>query len=169
MTDEWSDDAYQVLRAGDYTIFPYVPDAGHRRLIELAHADPAVTAIPLTTEEEGVALCAGADLGGARAALLVQSSGVGNLVNALSLIAHCRFPLLALVTMRGDFGEQNPWQYAMGRATEPVLAAMGVDTVRVDRPDDVEPTLTAATGAVARAGRAVAVLLTQRLIPPKEF
>ena len=84
-----------------------MPDAGHKVLIDRSLADNDVHSIPLTTEEEGVALAAGADLGGQRAVLLMQSSGVGNCVNLLSLIAGCRFPLLTLVSMRGDFRAGN--------------------------------------------------------------
>jgi sulfopyruvate decarboxylase TPP-binding subunit len=101
--------------------------------------------------------------------LLMQSSGVGNTINMLSLIQHCAFPFLTLVTLRGDFGEQNPWQYAMGRAVEPVLEALGVITLRAEREDDVVPTVQAAIGMVHPGGRAVAVLLTQRLLGAKKF
>ena len=165
----WSQPAYSLLREAGYTQFCYVPDSGHRDLIELAHADPGATAIPLTTEEEGVAVVAGADLGGARGVLLMQSSGVGNTINMLSLVQHCAFPFLTLVTLRGDFGEQNPWQYAMGQAVEPVLAAMGVITLRAERADDVLPTVENAIGMCHPGGRAVAVLLTQRLLGAKKF
>jgi sulfopyruvate decarboxylase alpha subunit len=165
----WAQPAYRALREAGYTQFCYVPDSGHADLIELAHADPGVIAIPLTTEEEGVGVVAGADLGGARGVLLMQSSGVGNTINTLSLIQHCAFPFLTLVTLRGDFGEQNPWQYAMGQAAEPVLQAMGLITLRVDRPDDVVETVENAIGMVYPGGRAVAVLLTQRLLGAKKF
>ena len=101
-----------------------MPDAGHSILIDRSLADPDVHSIALTTEEEGVALIAGADLGGARGVLLMQSSGVGNCINMLSLIKGGRFPFLTLVSMRGDFGEGNPWQFPMGQATQPVLEAM---------------------------------------------
>jgi sulfopyruvate decarboxylase TPP-binding subunit len=113
----WQNDLYELLRANDVTEFAYVPDAGHRILIDRSLADPDVHSIALTTEEEGVALAAGADLGGRRAVLLMQSSGVGNCINMLSLIKGGRFPFLALVSMRGDFGEGNPWQFPMGQAT----------------------------------------------------
>ena len=165
----WAEPAYRLLRDAGYSQFCYVPDSGHRDLIELAHADEDAIAIPLTTEEEGVAIVAGADLGLARGVLLMQSSGVGNTVNMLSLIRHCAFPFLTLVTLRGDFGEQNPWQYAMGEAVEPVMQAMGVITLRAERADDVLPTVEAAIGMVHPGGRAVAVLLTQRLIGAKKF
>lgn len=165
----WPADAYALLRNGGVTQFAYVPDAGHRAMIELALQDPDVHAIPLTTEEEGIGLMAGADLGGARAVLLLQSSGVGNCINALSLVRGAGFPMLQLVSMRGDFGEGNPWQYPMGQAVEPALHAMGVITLRVDRPDDVVATVGAATTMVFQGGRSVAVLLTQRLLGAKAF
>lgn len=169
LTRPWSEPAYRVLREAGYEQFCYVPDGGHRDLIELAHADPEVAAIPLTTEEEGVAILAGADLGLSKGVLLMQSSGVGNTINMLSLIQHCRFPFLTLVTMRGDFGEQNPWQTAMGQATEPSLNAIGLITLRAERAEDVVPTVEAAIGMVHPGGCAVAVLLTQRLLGAKKF
>jgi sulfopyruvate decarboxylase TPP-binding subunit len=112
---EWPDDIFRVFRAADIRQVAYVPDAGHARLIDLCRADSAIRAVGLTTEEEGVALLAGAWLGGQRGALLMQSSGVGNCINMLSLITQCRFPLLSIVTMRGQWGEFNPWQVPMGQ------------------------------------------------------
>lgn len=61
----------------------------------------------LTTEEEGIGILAGAWLGGERGVLLMQSSGVGNCINTLSLSKVCGFPLLIIVTMRGEWGELN--------------------------------------------------------------
>ena len=127
----WQDEVYDLLRRHGVTQFAYVPDAGHRILIDRSLADPQEQSVALTTEEEGVALLAGADLGGARGVLLMQSSGAGNCVNMLSLTKGGRFPFLALISMRGDFGEGNPWQFPMGRAVEPVLEAMGVACLRV--------------------------------------
>src|SRR5271165_7019965 len=132
----WPDALYDLLRATEVTQFAYVPDAGHRVLIDRSLADNEVSSVALTTEEEGVALLAGADLGGARGVLLMQSSGVGNCINMLSLTAGGHFPMLCLVSMRGDFGEGNPWQYPMGRAVQPVLEAMDVIVLRADRPED---------------------------------
>lgn len=165
----WPAELYAVLRGHGVSQMGYVPDAGHKVLIDLALADPEVHAIPLTTEEEGIGVIAGADLGGARAVLLLQSSGVGNCVNFLSLVKAARFPMLLLVSMRGDFGEGNPWQYPMGQAVEPTLHAMGVITLRVDGADDVAPTANAAATMVYQGEQAVALLLTQRLIGAKRF
>jgi len=166
---DWPDTLYEKLREHGVTQFAYVPDAGHRVLIDRSLADANVHSIALTTEEEGVALAAGANLGGARAVLLMQSSGVGNCVNFLSVIAGGQYPFLTLVSMRGDFGEGNPWQVPMGQAVEPVLQAMGITCMRVEHPEDVAPTAEAALTMAFKSEQRVAVLLTQKLIGAKAF
>jgi sulfopyruvate decarboxylase alpha subunit len=165
----WAHEMYDYLRGQGVSQIAYVPDAGHRVMIDRSLADPDVHSIPLTTEEEGVALLAGADLGGSKGVLLMQSSGVGNCINMLSLTNGSRFPFLCIVSMRGDFGEGNPWQFPMGRATQAVLEAMGVVVLRCDGPEDVIPTITAASTMVWGSGEAVAVLLGQRLLGAKKF
>jgi sulfopyruvate decarboxylase alpha subunit len=172
-TDErpagWQDQIFDLLLQHRVTQFAYVPDAGHKILIDRSLADPRVYSVALTTEEEGVALLAGADLGGARGVLLMQSSGVGNCINMLSLIKGGGFPFLTLVSMRGDFGEANAWQYPMGQATAPVLEAMGVICLRADTPVDAVTTVNAALTMAFQARRAVAVLFTQKLLGAKRF
>ena len=111
----------------------------------------------------------GAHLGGARGVAAMQSSGIGNCVNMFSLVKNGLFPMLVLVSMRGDFGEGNPWQMPMGQAVEPVMEAMGFITVRIDRPEDVEGAMRAACTMVFKSGQAVGVLLTQKLIGAKAF
>ena len=144
----WQEGVYAALKNAGVRQIGYVPDAGHARLIDAAHADPDMRAVVLTTEEEGIALAAGAWLGGQRAALLMQSSGVGNCINMLSLPLNCRMPFLTLVTMRGEWGEYNPWQVPMGAATPSVLTAAGVHVRRADRPEDAAE-MVAASAALA--------------------
>jgi sulfopyruvate decarboxylase alpha subunit len=163
----WPGEVFQALNAAHVRQVSYVPDAGHRRLIELAHGDGEIETTVLTTEEEGIALAAGAWLGGQRAVMLLQSSGVGNCINMLSLSASCRFPLLLLVTMRGEWAEFNPWQVPMAKATQGVLESMGFSVYRVTRADDVEETVQAALELAFESDQAVAVLLSQRLIGRK--
>jgi sulfopyruvate decarboxylase alpha subunit len=165
----WPDEIFQVLRQHAVIQVGYVPDAGHARLIRRCSDDPAVTAVPLTTEEEGVALIAGADLGGQRAALLMQSSGVGNCVNLFSLLSSCGFPALLLVTMRGEWGETNPWQVPMARQTRSVLESSGFTVHRADRPEEAAETVAAAATLAFGGGQRAAVLLGQRLIGAKVF
>ena len=148
----------------------YVPDAGHSELIKLCHADDALRVVPLTREEEGVGVSAGAWLGGERAVVLMQSSGVGNIINAVaSLTQACGFPLCLLVTMRGEWGETNPWQVPMGGATRAVLEAVGTRVEHVIHPADVAPAVNSMLAIAFTAQRPVATLLGQRLIGAKSF
>ena len=163
----WPERLHAVLRECGVRQVAYVPDSGHARLIELAHADPQLRAVALTTEEEGVALAVGAWLGGDRSVLLTQSSGVGNCINMLSLISACRFPFLTFITMRGEWAEFNPWQVPMSQATEPVLIAMGVKVYRVTDADEVAETAQAAADLAFGGDLAVAVLLSQKMIGRK--
>ena len=165
----WPEDLYRLLKAADVRQMSYVPDAGHARLIDLFNADPEIVSNVLTTEEEGIAVAAGAWLGGLRSVLLLQSSGVGNCINMLALATISRFPLLMLVTMRGEWAEFNPWQVPMGQATEPALNAIGVRTFRADTPSDLlEITASAATLAFD-SDQQVAVLLSQRMLGAKKW
>ena len=166
---DWQEDLYQVLKEFEVSQVSYVPDAGHRVLIDRSLADPEMHSVALTTEEEGIAMLGGAHLGGARGVAAMQSSGIGNCVNMFSLVKNGLFPMLVLVSMRGDFGEGNPWQMPMGQAVEPVMQAMGFVTMRIDRPDEVESAMRAACTMVFKSGQAVGVLLTQKLIGAKAF
>jgi sulfopyruvate decarboxylase alpha subunit len=166
---DWPDLIHRALGELRVRQVAFVPDAGHTRLIELCQSDPSMRGVPLTTEEEGVALAAGAWLGSQRAVLLMQSSGVGNCVNMLALHQVCRFPLLALITMRGEWGEQNPWQLPMGQSAPDVLKLAGVIVQRLDAPESAGDTVRAA-GSMAIEGQVpVAVLIGQRLIGAKAF
>lgn len=168
-TIAWPDEVFDVLKSVDVRQAVYVPDAGHIRLIERCHADDNVKAVPLTTEEEGIAVLAGAWLGGERGVLLMQSSGVGNCMNMLAMVHECRFPLLALVTMRGEWGEFNPWQVPMGQSTKRLLEDAGVIVQHVDDADRLPETVNAASHLAFDAYRAVAVLISQRIIGFKNW
>ncbi|MFQ5994877.1 MAG: phosphonopyruvate decarboxylase [Acidiferrobacterales bacterium] len=165
----WPDEIFEVIKGAAVRQVAYVPDAGHRRLIERCLTDPATRAIPLTTEEEGVALLAGAWLGGERGVLLMQSSGVGNCMNMLAMVQECRFPLLMLVTMRGEWGEFNPWQVPMGQATGRLLQEVGVIVQHVDDANRLAETINAAAHLTFDAYRAVAVVISQRIIGFKDW
>ena len=165
----WHEEVFSILKAGEVRQVAYVPDAGHSHLIRRSIADPGMHAVVCTTEEEGVALVCGASLGGDRAVLLMQSSGVGNCVNMFSLIQNCRFPFLTLITMRGEWAEYNPWQVPMGRATQATLELMGLTVLRAERPGDVAEVVQAGLDAAFGAEQAVAVLLSQNLIGRKRW
>jgi sulfopyruvate decarboxylase alpha subunit len=166
---DWPAEIHRELAAAGVGVVGYVPDAGHKRLIELCQADKKMRAVVLTSEEEGIGLAAGAWLGGEKCALLMQSSGVGNVINAIGMMKECRFPLVSLVTMRGQQGEFNPWQVAMGQATRSVLEAMGTIVHSVDSAEDIAPTVNAALRLAHNSYVSVAVLIAQRVIGIKTF
>jgi len=163
----WPDRLFDTFKRAGIRQVGYVPDAGHARLIDRCRADPDIRDVVLTTEEEGVALAAGAWLGGERAALLMQSSGVGNCINMLSLSRTCRFPLLMVITMRGEWEEFNPWQEPMGSIVEPVLKLCEAEIFRARKPDEVEGMTERAVQLVFGDERIAVVLLSQELIGKK--
>ena len=165
----WPDQVYKTLKDAGVRQVGYVPDAGHKRLIELCLADRELRSVVLSTEEEGIGLAAGAWLGGVRATLLMQSSGVGNCINALGMTRECRFPLLMLITMRGQFGEFNPWQVPMGQATPGVLSAMGVVVHEANSAEAIAPMVDAAARLAFGSYQAAAVLISQAVIGIKSF
>lgn len=166
-TADWPHALYDTLKAAQVRHMSFVPDAGHATLIDLLAADAEVNTNVLTTEEEGVAIAAGAWLGGMRSVILMQSSGVGNAINMLSLPVQARMPLLMLVTMRGEWGEFNPWQVPMGRATEAALTAIGVTVRRAETGPDLIATVAQAASMAFESDQQVAVLIGQKLLGKK--
>jgi sulfopyruvate decarboxylase alpha subunit len=169
MQPDWPAEIHRELTAFGVRVVGYVPDAGHKRLIELCQADRNMRAVVLTTEEEGIGLAAGAWLGGEKTVLLMQSSGVGNLVNVLGMVKVCRFPLVMIITMRGEQGEFNPWQVPMGQTTARVLETMGVAVRQAGEPGTVAAHVHAALRIAFEAQGAEAVLIAQRVIGIKSF
>jgi sulfopyruvate decarboxylase alpha subunit len=165
----WSEQVFEKLREADIRQVAYVPDSGHARLIQLCHSEPSIKTTVLTTEEEGIGVMSGAWLGGERGALLMQSSGAGNCINTLSLATVCGFPLLMLITMRGEWGEFNPWQVPMGQITSRSLRLAGVVVHEVTDADGAAPTVEAAARMAFNSNRAAAVLLSQQMLGSKLF
>ncbi len=166
---DWSEDIFRVLQNHRIRQVAYVPDAGHLHLINLCRENDAMLTLPLTTEEEGVALLAGAWLGGDRGVLLMQSSGVGNCINMFSLTSVCRMPLLLLVTMRGQEAEKNPWQVPMGRTTDELLTTAGIETFSARQTDRLADQVDQAAARAYAKSAATAVLISQKIIGVKAF
>ena len=165
----WPRDIYATFKRLGITQIAYVPDAGHTQLILDCHADAEMKTVSLTTEQEGVAMLAGAWLGGDRGAHLMQSYGAGNCINMLRLAQECRFPVLMLVTMRGEWGEFNPWQLAMGQSTGKILEQAGCVVQHVDKAEEVGEVAFAAGQMAFSTGRPAAVLIGQRIVGFKDW
>ena len=165
----WSQDIFREAKARNITTLCTVPDGGLTALIDLVAADRDMRLVTLTTEPEGIGIAAGCWLGGVRALIAMQSSGVGNSINALGLPAALRAPCLMLITMRGQWGEFNPWQVPMGQATRPALEAVGVKCFPVERATEVGETFAAAADIAFHSRLSAAVLVSQRVIGAKGF
>lgn len=166
---DWHRDIFTVLREHSISLVAHVPDAGHTPLIERCEAQNEIDVVTLTSEEEGVGLLCGAWAGGRKGVLLMQSSGVGNCINALALPLICRIPFITLVSMRGEWGEFIPWQVPMGQGTPKVLEAMEVRSFRADYQHEVGATVDAAIKFAYNTRQSVAVLLSQKMIGAKQF
>lgn len=166
---EWTGGVFDALKAADIAQVAYVPDMGLKQLIENCIDDDHIRAISLTTEEEGLALLAGAWMAGDRGALLMQSSGIGNCINMLSLTRSCEFPLLMLVTMRGQHKEFNPWQNPMGENAAKLLETVGVTVKTATEADGVGTAVADAARDVFANNARRAVLVHQSLMAYKTF
>jgi sulfopyruvate decarboxylase alpha subunit len=167
---DWSSDVFREMKARDIATVCTVPDGGLTRLLNMIEAgDSGVRLVTLSTEEEGIGIATGCWLGGTRAMIAMQSSGVGNCINALGLPTAFRAPCLMLVTMRGQWGEFNPWQVPMGQGTRPSLESVGVKCFPVDKTEEVGETFAAAADIAFNSRVSAAVLISQRIIGAKGF
>ncbi|HRD75528.1 MAG TPA: thiamine pyrophosphate-binding protein [Hyphomicrobiaceae bacterium] len=166
---DWRDEIHEVLSEAGIRQVAYLPDAGHSKLLELCEKDNRMRMIPMANEFEAIGIAAGAWLGGEKSVVLIQSSGVGNCINALSLSAVAQYPLLMIVAMRGEFGEGQRWQIPMGQAVRPTLEAMGVICYEARHADEVRSIVDNAATFAFQAHNRVAILLSQQLIGAKKF
>ena len=167
--NHWCDDVFRAMKARDIATVCTIPDGGLTRLLERIEADRGMRLVTLTSEQEGIGVATGCWLGGQRAMIAMQSSGVGNCINALGLPVAYRAPCLMLVTMRGQWGEFNPWQVPMGQAVKPALEAIGVKCFPVDKAEEVGETFVAAADLAFNGWMSAAVLVSQRIIGAKGF
>ncbi|MEM7749511.1 MAG: phosphonopyruvate decarboxylase [Pseudomonadota bacterium] len=165
----WSDDVYAEIKKRDIETVCTVPDGGLTKLLNMINDDQSMKLITLTTEEEGMGIVTGQWLGGKKAMIAMQSSGVGNCINALGYPSILKAPCLMLVTMRGMWGEFNPWQVQMGMGTKPALEAVGVRCFPVENPTEVGETFAAAADIAFHGGMSCAVLISQRVMGAKGF
>jgi len=150
---------YQGMKRAGINFAASVPCVNLQELLALVGGDPEIIHIPVTREEEGVGICAGAWMGGRRPALLMQNSGLGNSINALaSLDILYGIPLLMIISHRGGKGEPIVGQVPMGQLTAPLLDAMAIPHFS-PRLADAEETVAGAWSRAYAGRRPVAVLL----------
>jgi sulfopyruvate decarboxylase subunit alpha len=154
-----------ALASADVTYLPYLPDGVLAPLVTQAQNRPEFTVIPLTREEEGVGIAAGIHLGGGRAVLAMQVSGLGNSLNAIgSLVMAQRIPLLMLITERGGLGETVSTQVPFGAAAKRVLETVGVPTYELTAEDDIQFVVSGAAELAYTSRVAVAMIVKAQLL-----
>ena len=132
----WADTIVQALKDSDVSLVVYVPDISIHQITRLIEDDPYFDLVSATREEEALGVACGAYAAGRNAAVFMQSSGFGNCVNALtSLCIPSRFPIPMFINLRGEIGEFNIAQVAMGRATRPILDVLGLPYYTLDTDD----------------------------------
>ena len=160
----WPDRIHAALKKHGIKQVGYVADNGIARLIDLCERDNEITEVALASEAEGAGLVLGAALGGERAALLMQSSGVGNCINTFSILKNCAIPCVLVVSMRGGPGDFNSWQVPMGSMTEPVLKHCGFHVLHLEREEDAGTVTENACQLAFGGDTQVAILLSQQMV-----
>jgi len=161
----WTDIVFERLKTNRLEVVCHVPDIVLAPLIAQTEDDPFFTVISLTREEEGVGVLTGAYLGGQRGLLMMQSSGLGNSVNGLaSLAIPYQIPFLMLISQRGELGEFNAAQVAMGQAARRVLDALGIQHFTLHSLDEVATLVDGAIKTAYTAQCPVALFISTEMV-----
>lgn len=156
---------FDALKACDIRIMSALPETWLVHLIRLADDDPDVTLVRLAKEEEGVGISIGAHLAGVKSAMLMQNHGFLAAINGIVSGAQLyRVPLLMLISDRGSFGEQDPWQTEGGAVTDAVLGALRIPVMRLADPSRVASQIRQAQTLAYSSNKPVALLLTRDLM-----
>ena len=109
------------------------PCSNLNQLYEMLENEQGIMTVPVTREEEGIGICAGAYLAGRKPFMLIQSSGLGNSFNAIaSLLKAYRIPILILASFRGYYREKIPAQVPLGASLPGMLEALDVPCIILD-------------------------------------
>src|SRR5436853_6789981 len=156
---------YRALKACAIRRLSALTDTWLVHLIQIAEDDPEMTLVRLAKEEEGVGLSAGAHFAGVKSAMLMQNHGFLAAINGIVSFAHLyKIPLLMLISLRGSFGERDPWQTRGGSVTEPLLRALAIPYSFLDASSSVEKRIAQAHTLAESSPQPVALLLTRDIL-----
>lgn len=158
-----SEAVYDALKDVGIDFVVSVPCVNLSKLLNMVDDDEEIIHIPVTREEEGIGICAGAYLGGKRPAIMMQNSGLGNSINALkSLTELYEFPLLMIMSHRGTEGENICGQVPMGESTPRILEAMDFQFFKPGNPNAAYSDILTAWDLSTEEGKPVSILLEIR-------
>ena len=166
---EWARITLQCLKEQGIRLVAYVPDKVLVPLIDGVHADSHFTPVVATREEEAIGIACGAALGGMPPAVLMQSSGFGNIPNALaSLAVPYQLPLVMFISERGVLGEFNSVQVPITRVIRPTLDALGIVHTTMTRLDEVAFIVSRTVSQSLRTQQPAALILSPLLTGGKD-
>jgi sulfopyruvate decarboxylase subunit alpha len=156
---------YEALKACDVRIMSALPETWLVHVIRMADEDPEVTLVRVAKEEEAIGISAGAHLAGVNSALLMQNHGFLAAINPIVSLAQLyKIPLLMLISYRGHFGEKDPWQTQGGMVTEPLLRALSIPILHLNKADEVARRIREAQTLANASLHPVALLLSRDLM-----
>ncbi len=155
-----SEAVFDGLKDAGIDLIVSVPCVNLSKILNMIDEDEDIIHIPVTREEEGIGICAGAYLGGKKPAILMQNSGLGNSINALkSLTELYEMPLLMIMSHRGTEGENICGQVPMGESTPLILEAMDFQFFKPGTPEGAYEDILNAWDLSVEEGKPVSVLL----------
>ncbi len=165
----WPEKIVSLLKANDICSISFVPDSVIGRILKAAQKDPCFHLTTLAREEEGIGIITGEYLGGRYGTLMMQSSGLGNCINALaSLAIPYQIPVVMFISQRGELGEFNACHTVMGKAIRKILDALGIQHYTLDREDTLETTVNGAIKTAYASEQPAALLLSTALVGWKD-
>jgi len=157
---ESSEAVYKSLKNVGIDFVASLPCVNLGKVMEMVDCDPDIIHVPVTREEEGFGICAGAFFGGKKPAILMQNSGLGNSVNVLtSLYELYKIPIIMIISHRGTEGEFISAQVPMGKATPGVLDALNVAYFNPKTPEEAMEIIPQAWKLSEMGGVPVGILL----------
>ena len=139
MRDEAAAEALQGLKEAGIDFVSGLPDGWQRNLHELVDADPDIRYVPVCNEGVGFSVCAGAWLGGRKAALIMENSGLRVASEYIARISlGTGVPVVLLLSYRGDVGETEHWGIPHGIVVEPLLRALRIPYLVVRNVNDLK-------------------------------
>lgn len=155
-----SEAIYDGLKDCEIDFIVSVPCVNLSKLLNMIDEDDEIIHVPVTREEEGIGICAGAYLGGKKPAILMQNSGLGNSINALKSLSELyEFPLLMIMSHRGTEGENICGQVPMGQSTPRILNAMDFKFFKPGTPNGAYEDIRKAWDLSVSEGRPASILL----------
>ena len=132
----------QGLHAAGVSIVAAVPDSKLASVFRLCAADPAIRYIPVTNEAELPGIVAGAYLGGKKAVMIMENSGLRQGCEAIVRFAYSHnMPFVMVMSFRGELGEPNWWGHAHGEVMEQILKALRIPYFFITRLDQVKASI----------------------------